>query len=119
LANWRYYGYIVFSPQAVEGLRKHLKGQTEKDFKELLCRFVIQEGGRIDQVIENREECRDQWEHHYDLRPIVNGIRLYVETRLLRLFFALPDVRRALGLSGKNPQLGTSVDLSSSVLGQN
>jgi len=38
------------------------------------------------------------------------------EDNLLRLYFALPDVRRAL-LGGQNPQLGASVDLHSTVVG--
>jgi len=55
---------------------------TVKGFKEALCRFVCEENGEIDQVKENREPWREFWEWHFDLRPIVNGVKLYVETRL-------------------------------------
>jgi hypothetical protein len=82
LANWRYDGYIVLTPPAEECLRRHLPGYAPRAFGELLFRFVIQENGDIDQVVEAREEWRDQWSHHYDDRPIVGGFKLYVETRL-------------------------------------
>jgi len=82
LANWSYYGYIVFEPQAVEGLRKHFRGYKEKEFKELLFNYAIRDGGDIDQVVESREPWREQWSHHYDLRPIVDSVKVYVETRL-------------------------------------
>jgi hypothetical protein len=55
---------------------------TEKHFKETLYRFVCEEDGEIDQVKEERERWRELWEWHYDLRPTINGIKLYVETRL-------------------------------------
>ena len=54
LQNWRYDGYIVFEKNAAEGLRKHLGALTQKGLKELLFRFVIMDGGEVDQVIENR-----------------------------------------------------------------
>ena len=31
---------------------------------------------------EEREPWREHWEWHYDLRPTINGVKLYVETRL-------------------------------------
>ena len=31
---------------------------------------------------EEREPWREDWEWHYDLRPTINGVKLYVETRL-------------------------------------
>lgn len=82
LRNWTYEGFVVFEKDAAQGLRKHLEGITQKGFKELLYRFVVIEGGQIDQVVENRENWRDKWSHHYDLRPMVGGLKMYVETRL-------------------------------------
>ena len=67
---------------AAEGMKKHLAGYTLKEFKEQLYQFVIAEKGKIDQVVENRENWRDKWSHHYDLRPVVDGVKIYVETRL-------------------------------------
>lgn len=57
------------------------KGQAS--FKEALYRFVCQDNGEIDQVKETRnwEPC-NRWEYHYDLRPTINGVKVYVETRL-------------------------------------
>ena len=46
-------------------------------------RFVCEDNGEIDQVKETRnwEPC-NRWEYHYDLRPTINGVKVYVETRL-------------------------------------
>ncbi|HYV38187.1 MAG TPA: hypothetical protein VE988_21050 [Gemmataceae bacterium] len=82
LANWRYAGYIVFERDAEHGLRRHLPRIMQQDFQEMLFNFVTNEGGEIDQVAETREEWRDHWSHHFDLRPIVDGVKIYVETRL-------------------------------------
>ena len=63
-------------------MRTTLEGVTEKHFKEVLYRYVCKENGEIDQVKEEREPWRNQWEWHYDLRPTINGVKVYVETRL-------------------------------------
>jgi hypothetical protein len=39
-------------------------------------------------VAETRENWRDQYSHHYDLRPVIEGRKLYVETRLI---YSKPD----------------------------
>ena len=49
---------------------------------EALFRFVCEEDGEIDQVKETRENWREIWEWHFDLRPTIDGVKLYVETRL-------------------------------------
>jgi hypothetical protein len=82
LAEWRVEGAIELIGRAHEGLRTTLEGVTVKDFKEALYRFVCEEDGEIDQVKEEREPWRQHWECHYDLRPAINGVSLYVETRL-------------------------------------
>jgi hypothetical protein len=82
LSNWRFEGYVVFEKDAAEGLRKYLEGHTQRGFKELLYNFAVCQGGEIDQVVEDRENWREKWSHHYDLRPVVDGIRIYVESRL-------------------------------------
>ena len=82
LLNWRFDGYIVFEKDAAEGLRKFLDGETQKGFKELLYQFVIEEIGEIDQVLETRENWKNKWSHHYDLRLIIDDLPIYVETRL-------------------------------------
>jgi hypothetical protein len=82
LRNWRFEGYVVFMKDAAEGLRKHLGGHSQKSFKELLFNHVVGNGGEIDQVVEQRENWREEWSHHYDLRPEINGIKFYIETRL-------------------------------------
>jgi hypothetical protein len=82
LDNWRFDGYMVFEKDAAAGLRKWLGSYTQKAFKELLHHFVVGERGEIDQVVEQRENWRHKWPHHYDLRPTVDGVKIYVETRL-------------------------------------
>jgi hypothetical protein len=59
----------VLKGRAPDGLRTTLEGVTEPYFKEALYRFVCEENGEIDQVKEERERWRDQWEWHFDLRP--------------------------------------------------
>lgn len=82
LTEWAIGGVIELIGRAHEGLRTTLEGVTVQGFKEALYRFVCEETGEIDQVKEEREPWRNHWEWHYDLRPIINGIKLYVETRL-------------------------------------
>jgi hypothetical protein len=81
LADWNIDG-VVLKGRAADGLRTTLEGVTEKRFKESLYRYVCQENGEVDRVKEEREPWCKDWEWHYDLRPTINGLRLYVETRL-------------------------------------
>jgi hypothetical protein len=82
LCDWTVTGAIELVGRAHEGLRTTLEGVTVLHFKEALYRYVCLEGGEIDQVKELREPWRNLWEWHYDLRPTINGVKLYVETRL-------------------------------------
>ena len=82
LTDWNLDGAIVLKGRAPDGLRLTLAGVTEECFKEALFRFVCEDDGEIDQVKEAREPWREHWEWHYDLRPTINGVKLYVETRL-------------------------------------
>ncbi len=75
-------GGIELIGGAHEGLRTTLEGVTVRCFKEALYHFVCQENGEIDQIKEEREPWRNHWEWHYDLRLTINGVKLYVETRL-------------------------------------
>ncbi|MGH7171978.1 MAG: hypothetical protein ACRELG_17020 [Gemmataceae bacterium] len=82
LADWAVKDAIKLEGRAHEGLRTTLEGVTEEYFLEALYRFVCEADGEIDQVKEEREPWRNHWEWHYDLRPTLNGVKLYVETRL-------------------------------------
>ncbi len=86
LSNWRFTNYIRFTRLADEWVRSEMEGHTQKSFGELLFLFVSA-GGEIDQIVERRPEW-SMHEYHYDLRLIVDGRRLYVETRLI---FSDPD----------------------------
>ncbi|MCI0377366.1 MAG: hypothetical protein L0215_07160 [Gemmataceae bacterium] len=82
LAEWSVEGTVELVGRVHEGLRTTLEGVTVRGFKEALFRFVCEKDGEIDQVKEEREPWRDQWEWHYDLRPTIDGVLVYVETRL-------------------------------------
>jgi hypothetical protein len=85
LENWRYDGFIQFKPLALEELDRELNGIAQRDFRRLLHDFV-QNGGEIDQVVESRNiETREEWigdGFHYDLRPVIGGKKVYIETLL-------------------------------------
>jgi hypothetical protein len=85
LANWRYDGFIQFKPRALEELDRELNGMAQREFRRLLFDFV-KNGGEIDQVVESRDiETREDWigdGFHYDLRPVMGGKRIYIETLL-------------------------------------
>ncbi len=81
LRNWRYRGFVGYTKDAERGLRSELRGYTQRRFSEILHLFV-DAGGEVDQVVETRPEWTT-YSHHYDLRPMVAGRNLYVETRLL------------------------------------
>ena len=81
LRNWRYTDFIIYEEIAARWLRKELRGYSQRQFSELLHKFVAG-GGEVDQVVETRPEW-SMHSHHYDLRPVVEGRKLYVETRLI------------------------------------
>src|SRR4051812_31328452 len=82
LKEWQVQGAIELEGRSVIGLRTTLEGVTVKYFKNALYQFVCSENGEIDRVKEKREQWRDHWEWHFDLRPTINGVKLYIETRL-------------------------------------
>ena len=82
LTDWRIEGAIQLIGRAHAGLRTTVEGMTVQEFKEALYRFVCEQGGEIDRVKEQREPWREQWEWHFDLRPTLHGVTVYVETRL-------------------------------------
>ncbi len=82
LTEWALGGAIELLGRAFKGLRTTLPGVTDSCFKEALYQYVCLENGEIDQVKEEREPWRNNWEWHYDLRPTINGLKIYVETRL-------------------------------------
>jgi hypothetical protein len=83
LMDWQCTGAILPKGQRVlDGLRTTLGEVDWRSFTEALFTFVCNEDGEIDRVKEEREPWREQWEYHYDLRPTINGVKLYVETVL-------------------------------------
>jgi len=91
LANWQYNGFVVYEKDAADWIRANLDGVSFREFSRLLNEYVVCHGGEIDQVVERRFNWINKWSHHYDLRPTIQGVRLYVETRLHYRDFNDPD----------------------------
>lgn len=62
LADWEVDGAIELIGLAQVGLRKTLEGVTVAQLKEEIFRYVCQQNGEIDQVKEERERWRGEWE---------------------------------------------------------
>jgi hypothetical protein len=92
LANWRFEDYIKFSltEQSYAWVRRELDGITLTRIKELMHEYVAN-GGEIDEQRETREPWVREHHFHHDLRFTIEGVPVYIETRLhLRLPF-VPD----------------------------
>jgi hypothetical protein len=80
LSNWRYTGYVQLTEFAEQAFKRLGLGIEVRELQRLLAEFV-QADGEIDEVVETRPEWSD-WDYHFDLRPIISGRKVYVETRL-------------------------------------
>ena len=73
-------GCVQWKRLAAEWARRNLEGITQQAVNELILRHIAS-NGRIDQVVETREEYRHH-AYHYDFRiPILERI-IYIETVL-------------------------------------
>ncbi len=90
LQNWDCTGYITFqlTEQAGRWVRQTFGNITLKEISRLMHEYVTT-GGVIDEVVEQRMEWRDLHEFHHDLRFEIQGVRVYIETRLI---YRLPIV---------------------------
>jgi hypothetical protein len=88
LGNWEATGFIEFelTEESYRWVRRELDGMTLKEIKRLMHDYVA-DGGEIDETPETRPEWRDEFDFHFDLRPVIQGKRVYIETRL---HFRLP-----------------------------
>lgn len=82
MTNRRVGGYVEFNERARRGMLEVLPGYTLAAFKEELYEFVVVNSGTISQTEETREQWREEWEFHYDIRLPLAGKRIYIETRL-------------------------------------
>ncbi len=82
LQDWNHSGFVCFElPQpAYDWLRAEL-GITLKELGRLMWEYV-DAGGTIDEVREIREPWCEEFEFHHDLRFVIQGRAVYVETRL-------------------------------------
>jgi hypothetical protein len=82
LSNWEFTDYIKFDlpEQSRRWVRREL-GVRLKELGQLIYEYV-EAGGEIDEVREGRPEWSGEHEYHYDLRFSVEGVPVYVETRL-------------------------------------
>jgi hypothetical protein len=90
LGNWNVTDYIQFelTEEAHRWIRRELGNIALKEIGRLMFEYV-NAGGRIDEVPEIRPDWSSLYEFHYDLRPMIRGKPVYVETRLN---FRLPMV---------------------------
>jgi hypothetical protein len=84
LRNWEFTGYITFqlTEQAGRWIRQTFGNITLKEISRLMHEYVAA-GGEIDEVVEQRTQWRDLYEYHHDLRFEIQGVRVYIETRLI------------------------------------
>ena len=93
-ANGTFEGYIRFdlNGTAFEYVRGTL-GVTLPELKRLIAEHV-NGGGEIDEVAETRSNWSGEYSYHYDLRFVIEGVPVYVETRLLCRIPFIPDEPR-------------------------
>jgi len=82
LDNWRFEDYVRFNltEQSRRWVRQTL-GIRVNDFARLMHEYV-NAGGEVDEVRETRPAWSGEYEFHYDLRFAIEGVRVYIETRL-------------------------------------
>ncbi len=86
LENWEVEGYVIFEERARNWLRAELPAYSVKQLGELLYLHVKANGcACVDEQPERREEWRDKYEFHHDLRVRIEGRLVYFETRLILL----------------------------------
>jgi hypothetical protein len=82
LGNWAFTGYVRFrlTEQCRRWIRETL-GIRVNDIGRLMYEYVAA-GGEIDEVRESRPEWSGEHEFHYDIRFSIEGVPVYIETRL-------------------------------------
>lgn len=83
LSNWNITDYVRFelTEQAHRWLRGNVGDVTLRDLSRLMHEYV-DGGGAVDEVPETRPEWADEYSFHYDLRMMLGGKAVYIETRL-------------------------------------
>lgn len=82
LELWGVTCYVHWTERAAQWVLENLPGMTLRGLAKLMHEHV-KRGGEIDEVRETREEWRDIWDFHYDLRlRVPDGPLIYIETRL-------------------------------------
>ena len=81
LSNWKVTGYVDWKDRSRDWVRDNLAPLTAPAIAELMWRHVAT-GGEIDEVPESRPEWNDR-ASHYDLRIVIGGRRVYIETVLV------------------------------------
>ena len=92
LGNWRFDGYVRFdelTQSAYEWIKRELDGISLREIGRLMHEHV-EAGGVVDEVRETRPEWPDE-RFHYDLRLTIQGVPVYIETRLRYWVPFVPD----------------------------
>ena len=85
LNNWKFEGYILFTlgEPSHRWIERNLGSLEYREIKRLMFEHVVLDGGEIDEVRENNKDWQKLHEFHYDLRFTIQGIQVYIETRLI------------------------------------
>lgn len=91
LRNWRFAGYLSFTLTELSLIYvRDVLGLALSDIARRMHEHV-EAGGTINEVREQREQWRDLYEFHYDMHIMMEGRRVYLETRLIYRLPVLPD----------------------------
>ncbi len=81
LSNWNCGGYVACTKLAAEYIRERF-GMALREFYRRMWEHANAQDDAIDEVRERRPEYSEH-EFHHDLRFEIDGVKVYVETRLL------------------------------------
>jgi hypothetical protein len=85
--------YVQFrlNETAYSFIHRELGGVSLDDIKRRMCEYVLDEKGEIDEQPETRSNWSDEFRFHHDLRLLIEGRRVYVESRLHYWIPFVPD----------------------------
>ncbi len=85
LGNWNVEGYVRFelNEPSHRWIERNLGSLQYRDIKQLMHDYVVIKGGEIDEVAEKPDWVeRYGYEFHHDLRFTIQGVPVFIETRL-------------------------------------
>ncbi len=92
LSNWQFDDHIQFdlTEEAHAWVRREFDGITFNEIARLMHE-LMEIGGEIVAARETRPEWSGEYEFHHDLRFTIQGVAVYIETRLHSQSSFVPD----------------------------